>query len=68
MKCAVCKQELSNLMGAVKIDQNISTHLECFFEDIPNPPSRMEKDYEKKNVERSRLIEEKVEKIIKQYQ
>ncbi|MGG1263814.1 hypothetical protein [Brevibacillus laterosporus] len=62
-KCFKC----SKLIGIEKIsllDGKIELCFDCFFEGLPDSPSKMSPDYGQKKAERDKLIQEKIEKII----
>lgn len=48
-------------------DGKISVCLECFFRDIPDAPSVSSADFIKLKANRDKLIQDKVEKMIREY-
>jgi hypothetical protein len=67
MKCFLCEKDV-NLHSVALLGGEIRMHLDCFFKDIPNPTSKMDKDYTEKDARRTQLIDEKTQRIIEEYQ
>lgn len=64
MKCAICKKDLD--FATVDVAKGIKTHLDCFFDGIPDASSATNVDKEALDMKRKKAINDKVKKLIEE--